>query len=291
MRSRNASGSSNIVAEPRLSSRSAAASCLRYGRRNGHSSRSSERRRAVAEWAGVEMMRPRWLAAMHRCAQCNASAAGCGRCAPTRECARLKTRHTGAAPMKALVKRRAEPGLWMEHAPVPTVGTNEVLFCFGKTGICGTDLHIKNWDDWAQRNIHVLRIVGHEFVGHIVEVGPGVDGYKVGDRVSGEGHITCGICRNCRAGKRHLCHRAIGIGGGRDGAFAEYLVMPATNLWPVHDDISSDIASILDPFGNAVHCALSFDVVGEDALITGAGPIGLMACAVCRHIGAGHETD
>lgn len=190
--------------------------------------------------------------------------------------------------MKALVKRRAEPGLWMEDAPVPTVGTNEVLIRIGKTGICGTDLHIMNWDDWAQRNIHVPRIVGHEFVGHIVEVGPGVDGYKVGDRVSGEGHITCGICRNCRAGKRHLCHRAIGIGGGRDGAFAEYLAMPAANLWPVHPDISSDVASILDPFGNAVHCALSFDVVGEDVLITGAGPIGLMACAVCRHIGARH---
>lgn len=190
--------------------------------------------------------------------------------------------------MKALVKRRAEPGLWMEDAPVPTVGTNEVLIRIGKTGICGTDLHIMNWDDWAQRNIHVPRIVGHEFVGHIVEVGPGVDGYKVGDRVSGEGHITCGICRNCRAGKRHLCHRAIGIGGGRDGAFAEYLAMPAANLWPVHPDITSDIASILDPFGNAVHCALSFDVVGEDVLITGAGPIGLMACAVCRHIGARH---
>src|SRR3569833_3306737 len=190
--------------------------------------------------------------------------------------------------MKALVKRRAEPGLWMEHAPVPTVGTNEVLIRIGKTGICGTDLHIMNWDDWAQRNIHVPQIVGHEFVGHIVEVGPGVYGYKVGDRVSGEGHITCGICRNCRAGKHHLCHRAIGIGDGRDGAIAEYLVMFATNLWPVHDDFSSDIASILDPFGNAVHCALSFDVVGEDVLITGAGPIGLMACAVCRHIGARH---
>lgn len=190
--------------------------------------------------------------------------------------------------MKALVKRRAEPGLWLEDVPVPTTETNEVLIKIVKTGICGTDLHIVNWDGWAQRNIHVPRIIGHEFVGHIVEVGPGVSGYKIGDRVSGEGHITCGICRNCRAGKRHLCHRAVGIGGGRDGAFAEYLALPAFNLWPVHPNISSDIASILDPFGNAVHCALSFDVVGEDVLITGAGPIGIMAAAVCRHIGARH---
>ncbi len=190
--------------------------------------------------------------------------------------------------MKALVKRRAEPGIWLEDVPMPSAGTNEVLIKVSKTGICGTDLHIVNWDEWAQRNIHPPRIIGHEFVGHIVEIGPGVTGYAVGDRVSGEGHVTCGICRNCRAGKRHLCHHAIGIGGGRDGAFAEYLKLPAANLWPIHADISSDIAAILDPYGNAVHCALSFDVVGEDVLITGAGPIGLMAAAVCRHIGARH---
>ena len=188
--------------------------------------------------------------------------------------------------MKALVKTRPEPGIWLESAPIPTVETNEVLIKISKTGICGTDLHIVNWDDWAQRNIHTPRIIGHEFVGTIVEIGPGVTGYAIGDRVTAEGHITCGICRNCRAGRRHLCNRAVGIGGGRDGAFAEYLVMPAGNLWPVHDDISSDIAAILDPFGNAVHCALSFDVVGEDVLITGAGSIGMMAAAVCRFIGA-----
>ena len=190
--------------------------------------------------------------------------------------------------MKALVKSRAEPGIWLQDTPDPTPGTNEVLIKIEKTGICGTDLHIYNWDDWAQRNIQVPRIIGHEFVGRIVELGHGVEGYQVGDRVSGEGHVTCGICRNCRAGKRHLCHKAIGIGGGRDGAFAEYLAMPASNLWPIHDDISSDLASILDPFGNAIHCALSFDVVGEDVLITGAGPIGIMACAACRFIGARH---
>ncbi|MGB5585917.1 MAG: L-threonine 3-dehydrogenase [Gammaproteobacteria bacterium] len=190
--------------------------------------------------------------------------------------------------MQALVKSRAEPGIWLERVPVPTAGTNEVLIKIHKTGICGTDTHIYNWDDWAQRNIHTPRVIGHEFVGEIVELGPGVTGYAVGDRVTAEGHITCGRCRNCRAGKRHLCAEAIGIGGGRDGAFAEYLVMPAGNLWPVHDDISSDIAAILDPFGNAVHCALSFDVTGEDVLVTGAGPIGIMAATVCRFIGARH---
>jgi threonine 3-dehydrogenase len=190
--------------------------------------------------------------------------------------------------MKALVKSRPEPGLWLESAPIPTVGPNEVLIKVLKTGICGTDLHILNWDGWAQRNIPVPRIIGHEFVGEIVEIGPGVTGYAMGDRVTAEGHITCGICRNCRAGKRHLCAHAVGIGGGRDGAFAEYLVMPVFNLWPVHPDIPSELAAILDPFGNAVHCALSFDVVGEDVLITGAGPIGITAAAVCRFIGARH---
>ena len=190
--------------------------------------------------------------------------------------------------MKALVKSRNEPGLWLEDVPTPEAGTNEVLIRIAKTGICGTDLHIFNWDDWAQRNIHTPRIIGHEFVGHIVDIGPGVTGYRVGDRVSAEGHIPCGICRNCRAGKRHLCHRAVGIGGGRDGAFAEYLVTPAANLWPIHPDIGDDIAAILDPLGNAIHSALSFDMVGEDVLITGAGPIGIMACAICRFIGARH---
>ncbi len=190
--------------------------------------------------------------------------------------------------MKALIKAHAEPGIWLQDSSIPTPGTNEVLIKIEKTGICGTDLHIYNWDDWAQRNIKVPRIIGHEFVGQIVEIGAGVKGYEIGNRVSAEGHINCGICRNCRAGKRHLCHRAVGIGGGRDGAFAEYLVMPAVNLWPIHDDISSELAAILDPFGNAIHCALSFDVVGEDVLITGAGPIGIMACAACRFIGARH---
>jgi threonine 3-dehydrogenase len=190
--------------------------------------------------------------------------------------------------MKTLVKQYAEPGLWMESAPIPTPGTNDVLIKISKTGICGTDLHIYTWDDWAQRNIHTPRIIGHEFVGEIVQLGDSVRGYAVGDRVTGEGHVTCGICRNCRAGKRHLCDKAVGIGGGRDGAFVEYLVLPASNLWPVHDDIPSEIAAILDPFGNAVHTALSYDLVGEDVLITGAGPIGIMAAAVCRFVGARH---
>jgi len=190
--------------------------------------------------------------------------------------------------MKALVKNRAEPGIWMEDVPDPTIGTNEVLIKISKTAICGTDLHFYKWDPWSQHHLAIPTILGHEFVGHIVEIGPGVEGYKIGDRVSAEGHITCGICRNCRAGKRHLCHQSIGIGSGRDGAFAEYMAMPAENLWPIHDDITSDIAAILDPLGNAVHCALSFDVVGEDVLITGGGPIGIMAGAVCRFIGARH---
>ena len=190
--------------------------------------------------------------------------------------------------MKALVKKYSEPGIWLDSIPIPSLGTNEVLIEVSHTGVCGTDLHIYHWDGWAQRNIHTPRIIGHEFVGSIVDVGPGVQGYAVGDRVTGEGHITCGICRNCRAGKRHLCHLAVGIGGGRDGAFAEYLVMPAANLWPVHPEIPSAVAAIMDPLGNAVHSVLSFDMVAEDVLITGAGPIGIMATAVCRFVGARH---
>lgn len=190
--------------------------------------------------------------------------------------------------MRALVKSRTEPGLWMEHVPIPKPGPSEVLIKIHKTGICGTDLHIYNWDDWAQRNIRTPRILGHEFAGEIAELGANVTGYQVGDRVSGEGHITCGNCRNCRTGLRHLCHRTTGIGGGRDGAFAEYMTLPAENLWRLHPDISTEIAAILDPFGNAVYCALSFDVASEDVLITGAGPIGIMAAAVCRTIGARH---
>jgi threonine 3-dehydrogenase len=190
--------------------------------------------------------------------------------------------------MKALVKNRAEPGIWLESVPVPGPATNEVLVKVHMTGVCGTDLHIYNWDGWAQRNIHVPRIIGHEFVGEIVAIGPGVSGIAIGDRVTAEGHVTCGLCRNCRAGKRHLCHLAVGIGGGRDGAFAEYLVVPAANLWKVHPDIPSAIAAIMDPLGNAVHSALSFDLIGEDVLITGAGPIGIMAAAVSRFVGARH---
>ncbi len=187
---------------------------------------------------------------------------------------------------RALVKKAPEPGLWLEEVPIPTAGVGEVLIKIAKTGICGTDLHIYHWDDWARRNLRLPRIIGHEFVGTLAEIGPGVRGYAVGDRVAGEGHIHCGLCRNCRAGKRHLCDHAATIGGSRDGAFADYLVLPAANLWRVHPEIPSELAAIFDPFGNAVHCALSFDLVGEDVLITGAGPIGLMAAAVCRFAGA-----
>ena len=190
--------------------------------------------------------------------------------------------------MKALVKSRPVPGIWMEQVPRPSAGTNEVVIRIHKTGVCGTDLHLYNWDDWAQRNLSLPRVIGHEFVGEIVEIGDGVYGYEIGDRVTAEGHITCGICRNCRAGKRHLCVHSTGIGGGRDGAFAEYLKMPAANLWKLHSEINSEIAAILDPLGNAVHTALSFDITGEDVLITGAGPIGIMAAIVCRFVGARH---
>ena len=190
--------------------------------------------------------------------------------------------------MKALAKTKKEPGLWMIDAEKPQCGPNDVLIRIKKTAICGTDVHIYKWDEWSQKTIPVPMITGHEFVGVIDEVGSHVQGYKIGDRVSGEGHITCGYCRNCRAGRRHLCHNTIGVGVNRQGAFAEYLCIPASNAFPIPDDISDDLASIFDPFGNAVHTALSFDCVGEDVLITGAGPIGIMAVAICRHIGARH---
>ncbi|MFQ6604550.1 MAG: L-threonine 3-dehydrogenase [Fidelibacterota bacterium] len=190
--------------------------------------------------------------------------------------------------MKALVKKEPGRGLIMENVPEPNMGTNDVLIRISKTAICGTDLHIYLWDDWAQRTIRTPMIIGHEFVGEVVAIGPGVTHFKIGDRVSGEGHITCGYCRNCRAGKRHLCHRTVGIGVNRDGAFAELLSLPERNVWPVHPDVPSEIASFFDPFGNATHSALSFEMVGEDVLITGAGPIGIMAVAVCRFVGARH---
>ena len=188
--------------------------------------------------------------------------------------------------MKALVKAKPEPGIWMEDAALPAVGHNDVLVKINKTAICGTDVHIYNWDEWAQATIPVPMIVGHEFVGEIAEIGMEVAGLHVGDRVSGDGHVTCGHCRNCRAGRRHLCRNNIGVGVDRPGCFAEYLAIPAVNVFPLADDISDDIAAILDPLGNATHTALSFDLVGEDVLITGAGPIGVMAAAICRHVGA-----
>lgn len=188
--------------------------------------------------------------------------------------------------MKALVKKEASPGIWMEEVPEPQVGPNDVLIEITRTAICGTDMHIYNWDAWAQKTIPVPMAVGHEYCGKIVEVGSEVRGLNVGDRVSGEGHITCGYCRNCRAGRRHLCRNTIGVGVNRPGAFAEYLSIPAVNAFKLSEAIPDDIASILDPFGNATHTALSFNVVGEDVLITGAGPIGIMAVAIARFVGA-----
>jgi threonine 3-dehydrogenase len=190
--------------------------------------------------------------------------------------------------LKALVKKEAAPGIWMEEIPEPKVGPNDVLIAIDKTAICGTDMHIYNWDAWAQKTVPVPMAVGHEYCGHIVEAGSEVRGLSVGDRVSGEGHVTCGYCRNCRAGRRHLCRNTVGVGVDRPGAFAEYMALPAVNAFKLPAAISDDIASILDPFGNAVHTALAFSVVGEDVLITGAGPIGIMATAVARFVGARH---
>ncbi|HCF93861.1 MAG TPA: L-threonine 3-dehydrogenase [Verrucomicrobia bacterium] len=188
--------------------------------------------------------------------------------------------------MKALVKRKAEQGLWLEEVPEPNIGVNDVLIKVDRTGICGTDLHIYVWDEWAQKTIPVPMVVGHEFVGEIIEVGSNVTDFFPGDIVSGEGHVVCGRCRNCLAGRRHLCPHTKGIGVNRPGAFAEYLALPMTNVWHHAPGIDLDVASIFDPFGNAVHTALTFPVLGEDVLITGAGPIGAMAAAVARHAGA-----
>ncbi|MGH9358837.1 MAG: L-threonine 3-dehydrogenase [Terriglobia bacterium] len=188
--------------------------------------------------------------------------------------------------MKALVKSRREPGLWWEEVEPPHIGINDVLIKVHRTGVCGTDLHIYKWDDWAQKTIPVPLVIGHEFVGEIVEVGANVADFYPGEIVSGEGHVVCGRCRNCLAGRRHLCAHTQGVGVNRAGAFAEYIALPMTNIWRHHHSVDRDIAAIFDPFGNAVHTALSFPVLGEDVLITGAGPVGLMAAAVARHAGA-----
>jgi threonine 3-dehydrogenase len=188
--------------------------------------------------------------------------------------------------MKALVKSKPEPGLWLEEVPMPSVGINDVLIRVDRTGICGTDLHIYKWDAWASKTIPVPMVVGHEFVGEIVEVGSNVKDFFPGDVVSAEGHVVCGRCRNCLAGRRHLCKDTKGIGVNRSGAFAEYISVPMTNVWHHNHKVDRDVAAIFDPFGNAVHTALSFPVLGEDVLITGAGPIGIMAAAVVRHAGA-----
>jgi threonine 3-dehydrogenase len=188
--------------------------------------------------------------------------------------------------MKALVKSKAEPGLWLADVPEPTIGINDVLIRVDRTGICGTDLHIYKWDAWAQKTIPVPMVVGHEFVGEVVQVGANVSDFRPGDVVSAEGHVVCGRCRNCLAGRRHLCADTKGIGVNRTGAFAEYISVPMTNVWHHKPDIDRDVASIFDPFGNAVHTTLSFDLLGEDVLVTGAGPIGIMAVAIAKHAGA-----
>ena len=188
--------------------------------------------------------------------------------------------------MKALVKKYAKRGLWLDEVPIPEIGIDDVLVKIEKTSICGTDVHIWNWDDWAQKTIPVPMTVGHEYVGTIAKVGSNVHGYKIGDLVSGEGHIVCGKCRNCLAGRRHLCNATKGVGVNRSGAFAEYLALPAKNVWLADQKISKDVISIFDPLGNATHTALSFKLLGEDVLITGAGPIGLMAIAIANHAGA-----
>jgi threonine 3-dehydrogenase len=190
--------------------------------------------------------------------------------------------------MRALVKAKAERGIWLESMDRPKIGHNDVLIKVRRTAICGTDIHIYQWDDWASKTIPVPLAVGHEFAGEIVECGVEVKGYAVGDRVSAEGHVTCGFCRNCRGGRRHLCMNTVGVGVNRAGAFADYIAVPAFNIFKIPDSISDEMASILDPLGNATHTALSFDLVGEDVLITGAGPIGVMAVAIARYAGARH---
>ena len=190
--------------------------------------------------------------------------------------------------MKALVKKQSGEGLWLEDVPQPGVAANDVLIKVGRTGICGTDLHIYKWDDWASKTVLVPLVVGHEFVGEIVEVGEDVRDFRVGELVSGEGHVVCGHCRNCMAGRRHLCNDTAGIGVTRPGAFAEYIALPQTNVWVHKPGIDLDVASIFDPYGNATHSTLSFPVLGEDVLVTGAGPIGIMSAAIARHAGARH---
>ena len=190
--------------------------------------------------------------------------------------------------MKALVKAKSEPGLWMQDVPEPIIGVNDVLIKVRKTGICGTDLHIYNWDTWAQKTIPVPMVVGHEFVGEVVAVGSNVSDFHSGEIVSAEGHVVCGRCRNCLAGRRHLCKDTVGIGVNRTGAFAEYISVPMTNVWHHTPGVDEEVAAIFDPFGNAMHTALSFDLLGEDVLITGAGPIGIMAVAIAKRAGARH---
>ncbi|VGO11715.1 L-threonine 3-dehydrogenase [Pontiella desulfatans] len=188
--------------------------------------------------------------------------------------------------MKALVKKKAERGLWLEDVPVPEIGINDVLIKIRKTSICGTDVHIYNWDEWARKTIPVPLTIGHEFVGEVAEIGANVHDFEIGDLVSGEGHVVCGRCRNCLAGRRHLCAKTRGVGVNRNGAYAEYLSIPVTNAWHCDPSIPEEILSCFDPFGNATHTALSFDMLGEDVLITGAGPIGCMAAAIAKHAGA-----
>src|ERR1700726_444031 len=190
--------------------------------------------------------------------------------------------------MRALVKAEAGPGLSLQRVKKPDIGHNDLLIRIRKTAICGTDVHIWKWDEWARKTIPIGMHVGHEYVGEVVGMGSEVRGFRIGDRVSGEGHVTCGHCRNCRAGRRHLCRNTVGVGVNREGAFAEFLVIPAFNAFKIPDDISDEVAAILDPLGNAAHTALSFDLVGEDVLITGAGPIGIMAVAIARFVGARH---
>lgn len=190
--------------------------------------------------------------------------------------------------MRALVKAQAGPGLVMEERSIPEIGINDVLVRVKRTAICGTDIHIWKWDEWAAKTIPVPMIVGHEFVGEIVETGSNVNGFEKGQIVSGEGHVVCGRCRNCMAGRRHLCADTSGIGVNRPGAFADYIALPAANIWVHHDGIDLDVASLFDPFGNAVHTALQYELIGEDVLVVGAGPIGIMAAAVCRYAGARH---
>src|SRR6478672_1029345 len=278
MRCSTKGSTSSASASPscRAARRASAHSCRRRTRPSRSTAPPMRSRAWVAAWARLPAVDRRELCAQRSPSNDHTNARITGMDTMTA----VRPSPPSGGTMRALAKLSAGPGLELTEMPLPRIGHNDVMIRIRKTAICGTDIHIWNWDDWARKTIPVPMQVGHEYVGEIVAIGEEVKGFAIGDRVSGEGHITCGYCRNCRAGRRHLCRNTFGVGVNRPGAFAEYLAIPAFNAFKIPDNISGDHAALFDPFGNATHCALAFDVVGEDVLITGAGPIGIMAAAI-----------